>query len=240
MSYYDHIAKSWHETTGRKGGPFKELVLNDLLLEKIGSIDRSAILELGAGNGYFLPLVLRRFSEQTPARLTVTDQSQILLELAQRHFRSPGAEYRCLDVRRPFPLGDGQFDLIIASMLFNEVPARDFVRALGECRRVLAPEGRLLMTVTHPDFIAGLKKRGLLKAAPWGGLTMPGSGSLRLPVVVRSLARYRQSLQETGFQYTEDEAYPTPEVLDLKAGLRNAWKVPIALVYTCTALNVPR
>jgi len=234
MAYYDHIAKHWHETTGRTGGAFKELVLNDLLLEKIASIDHCAILELGAGNGYFLPMVLRRFSGQLPVRIVVTDQSPQMLELAQRHFRLPGADYQCLDVRGPFPFGDGQFNLVIATMLFNEVPARDYNRALHECHRVLAPEGRLLMTVTHPDFIASLHKRGLLKRTPHGMLTMPGSGSLRLPVVDRSLASYRRGLQGGGFQYTEDEAYPTPDVLNLKAGLRHSWKAPIALIFTCT------
>ena len=105
MAYYDHIARQWHAATGYTGGAFKELVLNDLLLEKIASIDRCAILELGAGNGYFLPLVLRRFSGQSPARIVVTDQSAKMLELAQRHFRLPDATYQCLDVGRPFPLG---------------------------------------------------------------------------------------------------------------------------------------
>ncbi len=234
MAYYDHIAKLWHAATGYTGGAFKELVLNDLLLEKIASIDHCAILELGAGNGYFLPLVLRRFSGQSPARIVVTDQSPKMLELAQRHFRLPDATYQCLDVRQPFPLGDGQFDLVIATMLFNEVPARNFGRALNECRRVLAHEGRLLMTVTHPDFIGSLHKRGLLRSTPQGVLTMPGSGTLRLPVVMRTVSSYRRSLQEAGFQYTEDEAYPTQEVINAKAGLRHSWKVPIALIYTCT------
>jgi ubiquinone/menaquinone biosynthesis C-methylase UbiE len=233
MPYYDHIAKQWHATTGYSGGAFKELVLNDLLLEKLAPIDGCAILELGAGNGYFLPLLLRRFSGQLPARIVVTDQSSQMLELAQRHFRIPGAEYQCLDVRRPFPFGDGLFDLVIATMLFNEVPARDYDRALKECRRVLASAGRMLMTVTHPDFVASLHKRGLLKPTPQGALTMPGSGTLRLPVVNRSLASYRRGLQTAGFQYTEDEAYSTPAVLNLKAGLRNAWKVPLALIYSC-------
>ena len=35
MAYYDGIAKRWHETTGYKGGAFKELVLNNILLEKL-------------------------------------------------------------------------------------------------------------------------------------------------------------------------------------------------------------
>src|SRR5262245_34221692 len=124
MTYYDNIAKHWHETTGYKGGAFKELVLNDLLLEKLPGIDQCTLLELGAGNGYFMALVLRRFSGQVPSRIIVTDQSQRLLDLAQRHFRLPDAEYQALDVGRPLPFADDQFDIILASMLFNEVPSR--------------------------------------------------------------------------------------------------------------------
>jgi SAM-dependent methyltransferase len=234
MTYYDTIAKRWHEATGVQGGAFKALVLNDSLLEKLARIDHCSILELGAGNGYFLPLVLHRFSGQVPASITVTDQSQRLLDLAQRHFQLPNARYECLDVSQPFPFADRQFDIVIASMLFNEVPARGFRKALRECHRVLAGDGQLLIAVTHPDFITRLRERGLLKPTLEGALTMPGAGSLRLPVVIRSIASYRSSFQAAGFQYDEDESYATPEVLKLKAGLRHAWKVPIALVYTCT------
>jgi len=35
MAYYDAIAKQWHEATGYKGGAFKELVLNNILLEAV-------------------------------------------------------------------------------------------------------------------------------------------------------------------------------------------------------------
>jgi SAM-dependent methyltransferase len=237
MAYYDHIAKPWHESTGPLGDAFKELVLNPILLDKLSGIDGCSILELGAGNGYFLPLVLRRFPGQTPVRITVTDQSERLLDIARRHFRIPGAEYRILEAGQPFPFAAGEYDLIIASMLFNEVPARDFRKALEECHRALAPGGQCLLAITHPDFIDGLQRRGLLKRTRQGILTMPGSGSLRLPVVNRSLASYRSCLHKAGFQYEETEAYPTLEVLEMKAGLRHAWKVPVALVYLCTKIR---
>ena len=233
MAYYDTIAKQWHEATGYKGGAFKELVLNRILLEKVSGIEQSAILEVGAGNGYFLPLLLRRFSGQVPARIIVTDQSKPLLEIAQRHFRLPEATYQCLDVSKPFPWADSQFDIIIASMLLNEVPERDLRQVLTECHRVLSPGGLFLVTVTHPMFIESLQKRSLLKPTREGTLTMPGSGTLRLPVVIRSLEQYRDGMQAAGFQYVEEEIYPTPDVLRRKTGLRNAGKVPVALVYTC-------
>lgn len=237
MAYYDDIAKRWHETTGYKGGAFKELVLNDILLEKLHAIGNRFILELGAGNGYFLPLLLRRFSGQVPSGITITDKSERLLEIAQRHFRIPAAAYQCLDVCKPFPFANKSFDIIIASMVFNEVPSHCFKNALKECQRVLLDDGSFLISVIHPDFIASLQQRELLKRAKDHTLTMPGSGSLRLPVVMRSLESYRHSLHEAGFQFEEATAASSKEVLNLKTGLRNAGKVPIALIYTCTKAN---
>jgi hypothetical protein len=81
MAYYDRIAKQWQTATGYKGGAFKELILNDLLIDKIPGIIGSAILELGVGNGYFMPLLLRRFSGQKYARMVLTDQSGKMLQL---------------------------------------------------------------------------------------------------------------------------------------------------------------
>lgn len=69
MAYYDSIAKRWHEATGYKGGALKEFVLNDVLLGKIKGINGHSILKLGAGNGYFMPMVLRLLPPSHLARL---------------------------------------------------------------------------------------------------------------------------------------------------------------------------
>jgi SAM-dependent methyltransferase len=233
MAYYDSIAKQWHETTEYKGGAFKELVLNNILLEKLPAVDNRTILELGAGNGYFLPLVLRRFSGQVPAEVVITDKSEKLLQIAQRHFRIADAIYQLLDVCRPFPFVDKRFDIIIASMIFNEVPAYCLKHALSECHRVMKEDGLLLIAVIHPAFVVSLQKRELLKSSKDELLTMPGSGSLRLPVVIRSVENYRECLADSGFQYEETEAALSEKVLNLKAGLRNMGNTPVALVYKC-------
>src|SRR5207249_3397365 len=109
VAYYDRIARQWHSVTGSRGGALKEQVLNDLVLSKLPPIAGRAVLELGAGNGYFFPPVLRHFSGQVPSRVVLTDQSPVLLGLAERSFRVPGAEYLVLDVRARFPFGDGAF-----------------------------------------------------------------------------------------------------------------------------------
>ncbi len=233
MAYYDSIAMQWHKVTGYRGGVFKRLVLNDLLLENIPDIGGRSILELGAGNGYFMPLVLRKYSGRIPARVVITDQSSKLIEIARKNFSIETAEYRILNVARKFPFADESFDLILATMVFNEVPTGVLRKALAESRRVLAKDGLLLITITHPDFVGDLRKRDLLRDNGKGILTMPGAGALRLPVVVRKVNAYRSALEELGFKYEEQSIYPTKEVLNAKPGLRNAGDVPLALLFRC-------
>lgn len=121
MSYYDKIAKQWHQHTGFKGGPFKALILNERLLAHIGPIADQAILEIGAGNGYFIPWLLRRKSGQIPRKLYITDVSFQQLAIAKKYFFLPNAQYESLDLYRPFKYDDQQFELIIANMVFNEL-----------------------------------------------------------------------------------------------------------------------
>lgn len=136
--YYDGIASQWNRITGYQGGAFKRYVLNERLLGKIDGIAGKTILELGAGNGYFALLMLRRFSGQTPARLLITDQSQKLLVIAEADHRANYAEYLALDVQESFPLDDGACDLILASMLLNELTTTGLRNALRECARAAA------------------------------------------------------------------------------------------------------
>jgi SAM-dependent methyltransferase len=233
MAYYDRTAKKWHSATGAQGGAFKKLVLNDFVLGKLPSIAGLAILELGAGNGYFLPLVLRRFSGQVPIRVVITDQSRVLIDLAQRLFRVADAEYQILDVRDPFPFPEQSFDLILANMIFNEITTAGLRRALRECWRTLSSAGRLLATVTHPAFVESLERRGQLKRFKGGVFTMPGAEGLRLPVVSRSSEEYSVALKQVGFRFRSEVVYPTAQILSAKPGLRQAGNVPIALLLEC-------
>jgi SAM-dependent methyltransferase len=233
MAYYDRIANQWHSATGYRGGAFKEYVLNDLLLEKIPGVGDRAILELGAGNGYFLPMLVQRYSGQRPSSVTITDGSRRLLELAEARFGLSGAVYQVLDVRRPFPLADGSMDLVLATFVFNEVPNKGSREGASECYRVLSPGGLFLMTVTHPDFVNSLNRRGLLRRSG-GLLTMPGAADLRLPVVRRSVETYRGILANSGFHFEEEDVYPNDKVLNAKPGLKEAGNVPLALLFTCT------
>ncbi len=234
MAHYDRIAKKWHAVTGFRGGPFKRYVLNDRILDQIDAIEGRALLELGAGNGYFMPLMMRRFSGQIPARIVITDASPALIEITQRHFPIPGAEYRLLDIRNRFPFDDGCFDLILATMVFNELPTAGLRRGLSECRRVLDERGQLLITVTHPDFVRSLQKRRQLKEGAKGIATMPAARGLRVPVCRRSVRQYADLLTSHRFRFACEDVFPDHRVLNEKPALKKAGKVPLALLFRCT------
>ncbi len=223
----------WHEATGYHGGPFKRYVLNDYLLATLGTIRSLSIIELGAGNGYFIPMMLRRFSGQSPSRIVIIDQSAVLLRIAENKFKVEQAEYRQLDIRNPFPFDDGSFDIILATMIFNEVSTSKLEAALRECRRVLREDGRMIATVAHPTFVTTLSRAGKLSKLSNDFWTMPAKGSLRVPVVPRSEKEYFDLLRDAHFDFEVESLYPSPPVLNERPGLRHAAGVPLTMVFNC-------
>jgi ubiquinone/menaquinone biosynthesis C-methylase UbiE len=217
--YYDKIAKAWHEATGSSGGAFKKHVLNDRLLASIDSINGHAILEIGAGNGYFARLMAKRFSGQVPSRWLVTDISRKLLRIAESAFKVPGAEYRQLDARKNFPFEGETFDLILATMIFNELRTSALEHALRECFRILQAGGRLIVTVPHPKFVDRLEKSGKLSRFGPELWTMPGKGPLRLPIVPRAAHEYDKASSRAGFVFENEWTLASNRVLNERPGL---------------------
>jgi len=233
MAYYDAIAHQWHRTTGYQGGAFKRYVLNDFLLTHIESIQDKAILEVGSGNGYFMAWALERFSGQTPKRLVISEISGPLLSIAKEQFHLPFAEYLQLDLRSHFPFPPEEFDLVIATMVFNEMTNAGARRGLAEINRVLNADGVFLLSVTHPDFIQNLERRGALKRDHRGLWTMPGAQDLRLPVVHRSREKYEKLLLESGFKDQSFDVSADERVFKEKPGLKAARSTPLGLVFRC-------
>ncbi len=231
--FYSRIARQWHEATGFEGGPFKKYVLNDYLINKIDAIQDRDILELGAGNGYFARLMTQRFAGQQAERHVVSELSGALLDIARRDCGIKTAEYLQLDLRSTFPFDDDSFDLILATMVFNECSDAAVRGALRESARVLRHDGRLLVTITHPLFIRHLSDKGKLARLGAQFWTMPGKASLRLPVVIRSEERYAALFSQAGFSFSTASLHPTSHVLNERPGLRHAKGLPLALVFDC-------
>ncbi|HEX9037762.1 MAG TPA: class I SAM-dependent methyltransferase [Ktedonobacterales bacterium] len=207
------------------------------MLARIFGVEGRAILEVGAGNGYFAPLLLRRFSGQRPARVVISDQSQTQLDIAQAEFRAEGVEYLRLDVRDAYPFPDATFDLILAIMLFNELTATEMRAALGEARRALTPSGQLLMAVTHPDFVHALGRKDALTDFGHGLAAMPGAEGLRLPVSRRPKQVYLDALRERGFSAEAEDIFADERTRHERPGLKLPRDTPLALVLDCRAVS---
>ncbi len=211
--------------------------MNDRILEKIERVEGCAILELGAGNGYFAPLMQRRFSGQAPAHLVISDQSQAQLDIAQSAFGLDGAEYLPLDVQERFPLEDGSFDLILAIMLLNELTTTGLQHALYECRRVLKDGGRLIAAVPHPAFVRALAKKGVLTDFGRGLFAMPSAEGLRLPVSRRPLEVYSEAFTTAGFSVSAEDVDADEKTLHEKPGLKVPRGTPLAALCECHAVS---
>lgn len=100
-----------------------------------------AVLEVAAGTG----LVTRRLAAALPgSRIVATDLNRPMLDEAARLLTWPGVEWREADAA-DLPFDDGAFDAVVCqfgAMFFPDRPA-----AYREARRVLTPDGRLVLAV---------------------------------------------------------------------------------------------
>jgi ubiquinone/menaquinone biosynthesis C-methylase UbiE len=101
-----------------------------------GSI--STVLDLGCGTGRFSEGLANRFS----ARVVCVDPSEKMLEQACRKRQRNGIHFG-RGIAEAIPLVDGAVDMIFMSMSFHHF--RDPDRAAGECRRVLRPNGSVVV-----------------------------------------------------------------------------------------------
>ena len=118
-------------------------------------------------------------------------------------------------------------------MLFNELPLSVLRHAAQECHRILAPGGRLLVTVAHPALVYGLAKRGALTDFGRGLFAMPSAEGLRLPVARRSVEAYQTAFEECGFSVAMENVLPDAKTLHEKPGLKLARDTPMALLCDC-------
>jgi SAM-dependent methyltransferase len=119
------------------------------------------VLELASGTGVLTRELLATVAS---AEVTATDLNDAMVEFGRQ--RAPDAAWRQADAMH-LPFDAGQFDLIACQfgvMFFPDKPA-----AFAEARRVLTPEGTLLLstwgTVDTHDFQAALVA-GLERAFP--------------------------------------------------------------------------
>jgi SAM-dependent methyltransferase len=98
-----------------------------------------SILEVGCGSGTWLRELA---ADAESSRLYGVDLLEDRLETARRLLS--GAHYAQAD-GRSLPFGSNEFALVLLINVLQDLSREDGYRVLAECRRVLAPEGLLLI-----------------------------------------------------------------------------------------------
>jgi len=123
------------------------------------------VLDLGCGNGRFYPFFKGHYIG--------VDNSEKLIELAKIRF--PEADFRTADALN-LPFEDNSFDRIYSIAVLHHIPSKELrLKFLKEAKRVLKPNGRLILTVwKRKDFLFKFTLLNLFKLdfrdvlEPWG------------------------------------------------------------------------
>ena len=179
------------------------------------------VLDLGCGAGHFLPLI--REQDAQPVGVELAERA-----LERARTRAPEAETHLLGADGSIPLAHGSVDLVWCSEVVEHVA--DVGGLLLEVRRVLRPEGRLLITTPYH----GRLKGALLALTRFDSHFDPRGEHLRF-FTAYSL---RRSLEEARLRVTAVSSYggvpllretlvaravrPRPQPLDSTASARRA------------------
>lgn len=113
------------------------------VLGLVGEVTGAEILDVGCGAGHYLAELLAR-----GARVTGIDASATLLEHARGRVHDPSV-LRLHDLEGPLDFAaDNAFDGIVCALVIHHIVNRR--QLLSEMRRVLRPDGWLVMSTTHP------------------------------------------------------------------------------------------
>lgn len=144
---WDAAANDWiaHADTS----DYQNLFLQPRMLALVGDVRGRRLLDLGCGEGAYSRALARR-----GAQVTGVDGSGTLIAVARDRAAAAGLDidYRQANASALDSLPPGSFDVIVASMVLMNV--EDYVGAVREAYRVLAPRGEIAMSITHPCFSA--------------------------------------------------------------------------------------
>ncbi|MGQ9897980.1 MAG: class I SAM-dependent methyltransferase [Acidobacteriota bacterium] len=125
----------------------KVAVRDDVLKRRLADLlplePGESVLDVGCGTGTLLLCLHKR---QPQACFFGVDADPAALALARQKERQQKIKWSLLSAsatQLPFP--DGYFNAVVTSLVFHHLTTSEKQQALGEIRRVLRPEGRLLL-----------------------------------------------------------------------------------------------
>jgi ubiquinone/menaquinone biosynthesis C-methylase UbiE len=240
-SAFDALAE-WYDHAFREGQlPLFNHVLYPCMIQLLGDVTGSQVLDLACGPGFLTRQIARR-----GARVTGVDVSVEMLRRAREEGRSaPKAiTYYEMDATQLAQSWSGSFDVATCNMAMVDMPDIDAV--LTEMARVLKPGGRYIFSITHPCFVMPgaewvdnnrgehvFKRVDAYFDEGYFGKEWYGQGGLRsrLGGNHRTLQSYVSAIRQAGFVLTDlREPRPSAYALRTNKELASQMRIPSMLV----------
>jgi ubiquinone/menaquinone biosynthesis C-methylase UbiE len=143
------------------------------------------VLDLGCGTGRHA-----LWLAEQGANVTAVDFSEGMLAEARQKPFADRVNFLQHDLHNPLPFGDSQFDAVVSGLVLEHI--NDLPRLFGEIRRVINPEGRVVISAMHPAmFLRGSQAR----------FTDPDSGELIQPgSMAHSVSDFVMAAVQSRFQ----------------------------------------
>lgn len=145
---YDSVAAAYAEMVD--SAPYNAHYERPAMLALLPPVEGRRILDAGCGSGWYADQLLQRGAE-----VDGIDASPAMLAYAERRLAKvaggpAGSRVRLLhaDLANRLPFDDVTFDGIVSPLALHYL--RDWRPTLAEMRRVLRPEGWLLLSTHHP------------------------------------------------------------------------------------------
>lgn len=168
---WETIPQSVIESHDPDGDFSKKHMLNPTILEMLGDVTNSRVLDAGSGQGYLSRLLARRGAIVTSVEPA---ESMYAHALRMEQKLQQGITLIRQDLTRAdLPTG---FDAVVASMVLLSIP--NWRDAFGACVAALRPAGRLVFSLEHP-----------LVAAACNNLRNDGQAVVRDYLTERPVAR---------------------------------------------------
>ena len=141
---YDSISKKYGEKVENdERAPYNAYYERPAMLSLLPPVDGRRVLDAGCGTGK-----LAEMMAQQGAIVTAFDYNPEFVAWTRQRLGERGTVLQA-DLSQPLSfISDGSFDLVTASLVMHYL--KDWVPALREIHRVLAPDGVLVFSTHHP------------------------------------------------------------------------------------------